>query len=175
MISDLTSQSVSYDSNPRIEVAFETDRTIGGKNIDEQDIIKALTVSFNNIKESIHLSNSQNLIDLTIQKLNNTIEMDKEYLDNEGVNLPNEKARNYAIMLIEKLGEKSIVPTKISTLADEGISFNFKNKSQNMFFEIYNDGDVGYIVEDTLLKKVLDNKDCYSFTDAIDGIERFYI
>lgn len=170
--SNLTSQSISYDSNPRIEVSFETDRTIAAKNI---DIKNQLTTSFEGLIQSFSFDKKQSLVEKAILQLNETINFDSKYFESEEISLPNEKAKNYATLLIEELSQKNIYPVKISTLAEEGILFSFKNKSHNMFFEIYNDGDVGYIIEDYILKKVIDNKDCFSFTEAIADIESFYI
>jgi len=106
-------------------------------------------------------------------RLFDTIENDKPYFLEEGIVPPNEKVINYASELLSILILNQIIPAKISTLAEEGIAFKFQRETKVMHFEIYNNGEIGYIVEDFKQKKTLDNKDIFSFEEAFDSINGF--
>lgn len=108
-----------------------------------------------------------------INRMYDTIENDKPYFNEEGINPPNEKATSYAKELLSTLAYNKINPAKISTLAEEGIAFKFQRENKIMHFEIYNNGEIGYIIEDFKQKKTLENRDIFSFEEAFNSINSF--
>ena len=57
------------------------------------------------------------------------------------------------------LNQYNLNPNRISLLPNGGVCFIFKNSNIVIYFEIYNDGEMGYIVEDIMDYKIIDNKD----------------
>lgn len=57
------------------------------------------------------------------------------------------------------LEQNRLDPNRISLLPDGGVCFIFKKLNTVIYFEIYNDGEMGYIIEDIIDYKIIDNKD----------------
>ncbi len=115
----------------------------------------------------------QFLLTEALKKLDFVIDNDDPVLEEEDLELPNENVINLTSQVINELALSSIFPHKISTTIEEGICLVFKKKFQNLFFEIYNDGGIGYIIEDSKQKKILENRDLYSFEDILSKIKDF--
>lgn len=75
-----------------------------------------------------------------------------------------EKANRFAIQnargIVESLAEVGVDTLRIVNNVDGGVTLVYKvSDSIFCYVEIYNDGDAGYIVEDTLNNKTLKNKE----------------
>ena len=66
---------------------------------------------------------------------------------------------------IQVINQNDLIPTRITDLHEEGYAFKFiKNKNIEVWFEIYNDGDYGYIAFDKENNyKVIINEDILEF------------
>lgn len=113
------------------------------------------------------------LRDQAINLLDQSISLDKNILIEEGVDLPNEFSIDFSKQLITKLAKEYIVPNRIGTSIEQGICFAFKNKSQILYFEVYNDGDLGYIIEDSSAKATIKNENVFSIDQAKNAITDF--
>jgi len=96
-----------------------------------------------------------------------------QFLIDEKINQPNELSFNYTFQTINKLADWNIFPDKLIPSVEEGICLNFKNKGKVLYFEIYNSGDLGYIIEDTYLHQTTENEDVPSIDDMVTKIKDF--
>jgi hypothetical protein len=93
--------------------------------------------------------------------------------ESEGVKSPNLFSINNTNRLLMLLADKKIFNYKISQSIEEGIMVSFKNNSQRLYFEIYNDGQFGYIIEDFRQKSILENKDVDTLEDFAYRVSQF--
>jgi len=98
-----------------------------------------------------------------------------EYFKDENIDLPNDLALNYAYQIVNKLSELNIFPDKLSTSVDEGICLKFKNRGEALYFEIYNTGELGYIIEDLFHHKTIENEDVFSIDEMVKKINDFIL
>ncbi len=123
--------------------------------------------------------NKNNLGDIEMLVLNKylgRIELIREEgikLLEDGVSPPNEWVLNMSKKLILELSEFEITSYNIEPSYDEGIAFVFKNNSQKMYLEIYNEGQIGYIIEDYQKKVIIENQDVKSIFEAKNRIRKF--
>lgn len=78
---------------------------------------------------------------------------------------------NYNSLII-KLKEHNLKPNRI-TLFYEGVCISFIKNNTIMYLELYNDGDIGYIIEDIINKKSIDNKDLTNINKVIHIIKEY--
>lgn len=127
-----------------------------------------------NEKNSIFNMSDQDFFRETwIKKLEDIKSSSEAYLIDDFIEMPNELAINYAYQLIMQLSELNIFPDKLSASADEGICMKFQNKSRNLFFEVYNNGELGYIIEDVYNSRIVENEDVYSIKEISYKINDF--
>lgn len=105
--------------------------------------------------------------------LNNLIEAEDEYLTEENIDKPNSFAINSTYQVILELSRINIFPEKLSTSAEEGICLTFKNNDKILYFEIYNSGELGYIIEDSLKCQIIENEDVYTTEDIVSIVSDF--
>jgi len=118
-------------------------------------------------------SNIDEKINFFLSKYKSIVEIDKDFYNQENIALPNKFAFNNLKKTLKYLLINNIIPYKISPSVEEGICIVLKNKNKKLHFEIYNDGDMGYIIEDYINKKIISNKDFNSIKDAIHDIVKF--
>lgn len=118
--------------------------------------------------------NQQYFLSKALNQLHLTIEKDATLLNNEGITLPNEKVIDFACQLIKDLASKNIFPNNIATSAEEGLCLIYTKSNKSLYFELYNDGDLGYIIEDSKNKLVIENEDVNSLSEVEDTIFSFY-
>lgn len=107
------------------------------------------------------------------ETLYNSIEIERERFLTENINLPNQRAIEDACYIINVLSELNIYPNNITPTVEEGMCFTFHKAQYRMYLEFYNTGEIGYIIEDTLLKKTLGNEDLASVEQVSTIVERF--
>lgn len=61
------------------------------------------------------------------------------------------------------LENNNIKSDRINLLPHGGVCFIFKKRGMNIYFEIYNDGENGYLIENPLNKKIIANEDIDDF------------
>jgi hypothetical protein len=72
---------------------------------------------------------------------------------------PNDLARNSALKVCKEL---RIEPTVIAATVEEGIFMSYKDSGRSLTIECYNDGDIAWLINDDLAKKVLKSGDISS-------------
>ncbi len=108
-----------------------------------------------------------------IKRLENIQATEDVFLSEENIPQPNDLAINYAYQVINGLAEKNIFPDKLSTTVEEGICLKFRNKGMILYFEVYNTGELGYIIEDPSYQKIIENEDIYSIEEMVNRINDF--
>ena len=86
---------------------------------------------------------------------------------------PSETVWELVRNLSPELISREIEPYRIAPTIEEGLCLNFTNGNEKLFLEIYNDGDIGYIIENSHSKTIIENADI-SPEEIIFLIERFY-
>lgn len=77
-----------------------------------------------------------------------------------------------AEVLLEDFIRNNFIPEKFSYSAEGGLCFVFHKGTQRMHLEIYNDGEIGYIVEDEAKRMTIGNR-AISQSDVISEVGRF--
>jgi len=91
----------------------------------------------------------------------------------EGTQAPNDFAIKSAEKLINDLVIENIFPDRITTTVEEGLMLTFANGLQKMYLEIYNDESLGYIIEDTSKRKMIENEDIDSLENVKERLIAF--
>jgi hypothetical protein len=89
-------------------------------------------------------------------------------------NPPNAYVLNFSKAFINNLIENGLKNFEITPSAEEGICFIFRRNNNVLYFEIYNDEEMGYIVEDEKKKIVIENKEISSEEEIIKVLQNFY-
>lgn len=112
-------------------------------------------------------------VDKLTERLNFLQANQDAFLLDENIQQPNDLSINYSLQTIYKLADLNIFPEKLIPSVEEGICMNFKNKEQILYFEIYNSGELGYIIEDTKQNRTLENEDVSTIDDMVNRIKDF--
>lgn len=160
-----SNEDQDYKSIPNEESGsgYISDKVITRDENNEMNL-NSLKVKINNY-ESLILNKNFMILDELYQNASPWFE--------EGVSAPNKHSIDLTKTLLYYLANKRIFTYKISPTIEEGIMLTFKNKFNKLYFELYNDGQIGYIIEDTLAKKILDNKDLNSIPESSLTIQNF--
>jgi len=110
----------------------------------------------------------------SIKSVYNIISIEKEYLKDNNIEPPTQDVISKAAQLIKQLALKDIHPNRIATSAEDGICMTFKKGDEICYLELYNDGEMGYIIENRVEKTVIANEDLFSLNESISAIEDFY-
>jgi hypothetical protein len=78
----------------------------------------------------------------------------KEY----NIDPPNAYTINLSKSFTVQLFNENIIPHRITFSADGGMCFVFKNNKYMIHFEIYNDKEMGYIINDIKKKEIIRNE-----------------
>lgn len=89
------------------------------------------------------------------------------------INAPNEWVVSKGKTLIGWLTSLNVFDYVILPSADEGVTFKFRNNNRNLYVEIYNDKQIGYIIEDCLKKRIISNQDLFEVNSAVLVIKKF--
>lgn len=144
---------------------------------DEQDVVvdDSFQVMTYNSEHEVILSDKQKAIrDDYFSILHQIIQSESSILKREGVEIPSETAINLSEELITELAAENIYPIRIGTSMEEGICLTFGNRSNILYFEIYNDGDMGYLIEDPKSRVTIKNEDVFSISQARSDIVDFF-
>jgi hypothetical protein len=112
-------------------------------------------------------------VDKLTERLNFLQAHQDAFLSDEYIQQPNDLSINYSLQTIHKLADLNIFPEKLIPSVEEGICMNFKNKEQILYFEIYNSGELGYIIEDIKQNRTLENEDVSTIDDMVNRIKDF--
>jgi len=144
---------------------------------------KTEETAFNNeisyVRSSIHQEN-EGILGLEIQRHRNRLMQklsDIEALGDdwsEDVKGPNEFAISFSEKLIDQLVEDSFIPDRLTQSVEEGVSFVFAKENCFLYLEIYNDTEMGLLVEDYKNKRVLKNKEMSSQREILEEISEFF-
>lgn len=92
----------------------------------------------------------------------------------ENIPGPNDIVLSKSKTLINDLVANNMIPSRITPTVEEGICFIFKNINKIMYLELYNDGEMGYIIEENEQKKILDNAEILHFEEILNIVNRFF-
>jgi hypothetical protein len=121
------------------------------------------------------LGSEQSLIfENLVTNLKQAIRQDEEYLREEGAEQPAERVFMKTVNLVRDLAYYNIFPYDLTTTIEGGLCLIFKNEEQRLFLELYNDGDIGYIIEDIKTRNLLENIDLDSISATINRIRKFH-
>lgn len=93
--------------------------------------------------------------------ISNTSTSDKFFVENSPTLEP-----------ILKLINLGYYPHRINYL-EEGTCYEYKHENKKLYLELYNDGEIGYIIEDFINKEILENEDIYE-EEIIPCIQKFF-
>ncbi len=127
------------------------------------------------------LIKSDNLTDLQKQLLEikrdsllEIVRSSMKWADENSVQKPTDEVFDRGFALLKKLAEKNIFPDRMSPSIEEGLCLNFRNNELVIYLELYNDGDIGYLVEDVKNKKIVENEDVDSIMAVIERVQEFF-
>lgn len=86
---------------------------------------------------------------------------------------PSPDSLRNTLMAGKELVEAGLQVLRVEKSAEGGICLVFRKGSQNLYLEFYNDGDVGYIVEDFHTKQIIDNRDI-RIIDSLGVVSNFF-
>ena len=81
---------------------------------------------------------------------------------------PNKLVEQRYKIFLSLLEENNLKTHRINLLPDGGVCFTFKKNNFTICFEIYNDGEMGYIIEDSINHEIVDNQDIENFNELIN-------
>jgi len=133
-----------------------------------------MVLPVNDIQQDIEDKENKEIFNESLAQIDRAIHFERKYLENEGIDLPNENVKNSTVFLLYKLASEGIHPVKITTTVEEGLYLIFNNYPYILYLEIYNNGDIGYIIEDVRYNKLVEMKDMYSILEVKNRISQFY-
>lgn len=93
---------------------------------------------------------------------------------NEDVTGPNDYAITFSKDLIDQLVENQFIPDRLTQSVEEGVSFVFAKGKRFLYLEIYNDTEMGVLVEDYENKRVLKNREVSSQQEILEELSEFF-
>jgi len=83
----------------------------------------------------------------------------KSDLLDQGIDLPNSTSLILSELIIKDLEKYGLLPNRVSASAEGGFCLIFKKQDSALYLEVYNDGEIGFIVENFIQKRILDNRE----------------
>ncbi len=152
-----------------------TERHVDAMRLSSYDFNTSTTFNTsNNKKQIVKLTDFDNEKKyLEIEKKVFDIYNSKNIWDDCSVESPNEVSINNTLEILAQLYVFSFFNLVVLPSVEGGMMLKIKNKDSIMYFELYNDGDLGYIIEDLKVKKIVKNEDLNSVGDSINVILDF--
>ena len=97
----------------------------------------------------------------------------ESYYKNQNISLPNDYAISCSIELVCAFLDNELVPYRIAPSVEEGVCFVFKKEKKFLYIEIYNDKELGLIIEDYENKKILKNIEASKIEELIVEVKEF--
>jgi len=163
----LTAQDISYDRDLYLQSHQEK----------QEYYMSDIQVAFeyvDQVKENEPSIVQSFFLKTFVDKLYKINTMDPAFFITEEIQKPSEAVLDQAYHTIQELAVLNIFPEKLEPSAEDGICIQYKNKNaHNLYFELYNNGEFGYLIEDPMLKKVIHNEDFDHIDDALQSIQAF--
>lgn len=191
-IFEFNNYNSSASSQDKIEVginkqfsrkSIENERIVFNRNIriignlnpaSSLEEIDLLTKDSEKVEQTIINDNKNVNLDIINNKLD-IIESIGDNWDNDGLTKgPNYLSIKFSRELAFQITENNFMPLMVTQSVEEGTCFAFKNSDKYLYIEIYNDLEIGLIIEDYLNKKTLRNIPLKSKQDIILEINKFY-
>lgn len=180
MIGVFTEQGIELDNSPAVitynvtaENQEEPTELYKEKTLEESEFLSLMSTCAP--LDGIELSDNQKFFfNQSTKSMYEIISIEKEYLKENDIEPPTQDVVNKATQLMKMLAVKNIHPHRIATSADDGICLTFKKGNEICYLELYNNGEMGYIIENRLDKTVIANEDLFSLNESINAIEDFY-
>lgn len=87
--------------------------------------------------------------------------------EEEGVAAPSDEVIDKSLILIHDLVSNELVPIRISPTVEEGICFVFRKGDEQLYLELYNDNEIGLIIENPKTKTILANESIESMESIL--------
>lgn len=165
--------------------------------IEKRDIKRKLNYSLSDEmiedNEYIFISNLNKEIEVMQERLRNTIAdlrnmiksrffarleqisiIGDDWIEDDGIKGPNEYVIEFSKALIERLVDNNLFPIRITPTVEEGLCFVFEEKDNTLYLELYNDKDIGYIIENTKRKEIIANEDLFTCVQIIETVSIFF-
>lgn len=179
MLTTATPSDIVLEDRPRIETVY-SEKNYYGASYNEPSVyylssneiqITDDLISFNNKEQPIFQEYFHVKV---IETLYNSIKNEQKRFQEEQVELPNQLVIDRTFDILSTLSNQNIYPTLITPTIEEGMCLAFIKAQFRLYFELYNSGEVGYIIEDAVLKKIVKNEDLESIKEITSIIEKFF-
>ncbi len=114
------------------------------------------------------------LLEIKRDSLYEVVRSSIKWADENSVQKPTDDVFDRGFTLLKSLAEKNIFPDRMSPSIEEGLCLNFRNNDLVIYLELYNDGEIGYLIEDIKNKKIVENEDLNSILEFIERIEEIF-
>lgn len=94
-------------------------------------------------------------------------------MSEQGIELPNDFSIEYSMELLNALIDNNLVPSRITQSAEEGVCFVFNKSKYTLYIEIYNDQELGLIIENFTKKEIIKNIEVNLIEDFIKEVNEF--
>lgn len=106
-----------------------------------------------------------------LDKINEVIDDQKEFYKEFIDELPSKKSIKKTEKLLNRLHSKNLFEDDLLVIADGGLCLVFRKEQKTMYFEVYNDNEMGYLIDEN--NKILANKDLKKIADVEKTIYDF--
>ena len=180
MIGIFTEQSIELDYSPSVityniitETQSETTELYKVKTLGEFEFLNLYRTCSYLVNTEL-TDNQKYFFNQSIKSMNKILSIEKEYLKENDIDPPTQDVINKTSQLIKMLAFKDIHPNRIATSAENGICLTFKKGYEICYLELYNNGEIGYLIENRKEKTVIANEDLFSLNESVKTIEEFY-
>lgn len=108
-----------------------------------------------------------------IKKMHETILIEDGYLENENEEIPSIEIIQKTTELLTQLSVLDIYPERVNTSIDGGMCLIFEKLPLRLFLELYNNNEIGYIIEEINLKRLIENEEIKTLEETKNKIVNF--
>lgn len=180
MLTTTLPRDIVFDEKPNMETIYSPETSYYDVSVNKPSVyyLSAIDIqiadeltSFNKLEQPIFQEYFHIKV---IETLYNSIKSEQKRFKEEQVDLPNQLVIDRTCDILNILSNQNIYPSIITPTIEEGMCLAFIKAQYRLYFELYNSGEVGYIIENADLKKIVKNEDLESVEEITSIIEKFY-